>query len=63
MLCHGLTWVVMRRRVWVGVAPFLIAGLLTGGYTFHGGSYTDAFLAKGTCGHYLFECFTAEAGI
>ncbi len=39
------------------------AGVLTGGYTFHGGSYTDAFLAKGTGGHYLFDGFTAEAGI
>ena len=39
------------------------AGVLTGGYTFHGGSYTDAFLAKGTGGHYLFEGFTAEAAV
>jgi len=39
------------------------AGVLTGGYSFHGGSFTDAFLAKGTAGHYLFEGFTAEAGV
>jgi hypothetical protein len=39
------------------------AGILTGGYSFHGGSYTDAFFANGTGGHYLFGGFTAEAGL
>jgi hypothetical protein len=39
------------------------AGVLTGGYSFEGGSFTDAFLATGTRGHYLFSGFTAEAGI
>ena len=31
MLCHGLTWVVMRRRVWVCVAPSLLALVACGG--------------------------------
>ncbi len=39
------------------------AGVLTSGYSFAGGSATDAYLAKGTGGHYLFGGFTAEAGI
>jgi hypothetical protein len=37
--------------------------VLSGGYSFEGGSFTDAFLAKGTGGHYLFGGFTAEAGV
>jgi hypothetical protein len=39
------------------------AGVLTGGYTFHGGSYTDAFFANGTSTHYLFKSFTADASL
>jgi len=39
------------------------AGVLAGGYSFQGGSATDAFLAKGTRGQYLFGGFTAEAGV
>jgi hypothetical protein len=39
------------------------AGVLTSGYTFAGGSFTDAFFANGTTGHYLFGGFTAEAGL
>lgn len=39
------------------------AGVLVGGYSFEGGSWDDAFLAKSTGGHYLFGGFTAEAGL
>lgn len=38
-------------------------GVLTGGYSFHGGSWSDVFLAKGAGGHYLFGGFTVEASL
>ena len=37
-------------------------GLLTGGYSFSGGSWDDLFAVSVTRGHYLFHGFTAEAG-
>jgi hypothetical protein len=38
-------------------------GLLSGGYSFEGGSWDDLYAASFTGGHYLFEGFTVEAGL
>lgn len=38
-------------------------GLLTGGYSFPGGSWDDLFISSITRGHYLFNGLTAEAGM
>ncbi|WP_224362569.1 hypothetical protein [Hyalangium versicolor] len=38
-------------------------GLLTGGYSFGGGSWNDLYAATFTGGHYLFHGFTVEAGL
>ncbi|MBN1209491.1 MAG: hypothetical protein JXB05_31860 [Myxococcaceae bacterium] len=38
-------------------------GLLAGGYSFSGGSWTDAYAASITSGHYLFGGLTVQAGL
>ena len=38
-------------------------GLLTGGYSFPGGSWDDLYVSSITRGHYLFNGLTAEAGM
>ncbi len=39
------------------------AGLLSGGYSFAGGSWSELFFANSTQGHYLYGGFTAEAAL
>jgi hypothetical protein len=72
VLSAGLT---ARAQDGTGAVPYVLPpraltneissslGLLTGGYSYSGGSWDDLYAASVTRAHYLFNGFTAEAGM